>query len=198
MALVGAYLYASGVITIPAAGAIGTGKLSVVVEYADGETVTYPRPFDIRDLLPGTIIDPGNGKELKKITWTLTCKGTWTGGVASATALTGDVKVYLMNPMEDPILKKTTPISYTTLMVSGTEYTILTGSLTAAEIEGYNTLPGGRAIKVQADTTLKVTLPGVGTPIQRNGSANFVYSYTVSPPTITGIDLDISPVLTYV
>lgn len=192
------------------AGSLGSATFEVTRVYADGSEVKeteQPFPLNVLSdfidrLNPAAVTDP-EGKELNKINWKLDMEPVWTGGAASATAVTGSVKVYLWDPMTDPLLMKTIPVSYTTLMAMGVKVPIATGSLSAAEIEGFNTLKGSHIVKVEAVLNLKVTLvsdpthPLLGSNDPTDPKSYFTYSYLVVPNGIEtlGVSITGAPIL---
>lgn len=141
-------------------------QMELTLYYEDGSTKTV----STSGLFVPQAITDTSGKILSSVSYTVRATPTYTG-TATATAITGSVVTQV-----DGVQKNSTPITYSSLMASGTGYTVKTGSISASTIEGYNTVSGTHTLNLLASLTFTVTYASDSAQLTKTGSGTLGYS----------------------
>lgn len=141
-------------------------QMDLVLTYEDGST----RTVSTSGLFVPQSITDTTGKILTSIAYTIRVTPTYSG-TATATSVTGNVLQFV-----DGVQKNSTPITYSGLMASGTGYTVKTGTISAATVEGWNANVGSHTLELQAPITFGVTYASGSDSMAKSGKGTLVYS----------------------
>lgn len=151
----------------------------ITIQYEDGTSRTVKT-----GVLSGSIQD-STGKAISSISYSVRVTPTYTGTPTSTSATGSFLQIV------DGVQKNSSPITYNSLMNSGTGYTVKTGSISASTIEGWNTVQGTHTLKLQADMSFSATYSS-GSVSSKSGSFTATISYNVVSQGVTALSVTVT------